>query len=132
MALSEISIIREELKDTNLPLDIIKEIIKFLSVYNRHDLRGIPNDGVTRIFALNMRIYHVYETRYQQSILHDGDIYVTRSSGEFTFNFAVNGIPWKLSSGSIYPYGLCVIFERKSLSRIDIILLPHSSECQDS
>ena len=138
MALSEISIIQDALGD-NVSLDVIKEIAKFLR-YNRHDLRTIPDDGMTRIFALNMKIIPL-DTSIKP-FFHEDNVYVTRTEREHTgreytgheymFNFTVNGTPWKLTYGCMYKQYLHVIFDTRCTSRTDVRLLPHSSECQDS
>ena len=99
MALSEISIIQEAL-GYNVPLDVIKEIAKFLR-YDRYNLRTTPSDGVTRIFALKMRIVL---TNYTTNFIYEGDVDVTRTPGAFMFNFTVNGTPWNLIHGWFYDY----------------------------
>ena len=103
MALSEISIIQDALGD-DVPLDIIKEIAQFLR-YDRYNLHDIPKDGVTRIFALNMKLISTNIEGYRRDVLHADEVQVTRVdhkfAHEFNFKFTINKVPRELACGII-------------------------------
>ena len=140
MALSEISIIQDALGD-DVPLDIINEIAKFLR-YNRNDLRTIPSDGLTRIFALNMKVIFQHENAVWVIIPWMSNVYVTRTSctkcmytgrlytgREFSFTFMVNGTPWDLTCGYMYEHhDRYIKFDNTKTCKIAINLLQHPND----
>ena len=67
--------------------EIIVEILQWLyeRIHTRYDLKGLPNDGITYTFMLNMKIHA--GTLYPKLWFYEGNVDVTRTNDTFTIEF---------------------------------------------